>query len=230
MIMSPIRSNVVRKLLLLVVSALLLFVTSGSIILPARQDPGFSGDIDIQVRKFLESHRGTWRDMNVPTADGQKLHDTILEHKYKSALEIGTSTGHSGIWIAWALAKTGGKLVTVEIDKGRHDEAVANFRDAGLAKYIDARLGDAHEIVPALTGPFDFVFCDADKDWYKNYLTAVLPKITVGGCFAAHNISELGYGGGYSREFLQYVRSFPYMETSVFSGGAGMSLSYKKRE
>ncbi len=208
----------------------LLFIAA----LPTRpsplQDSTSAAEIDARVRKFLENRRGTWRDMNVPAADGQKLHDIIVEHKYKSALEIGTSTGHSGIWIAWALAKTGGRLVTVEIDKDRHDEAVANFRDSGLAKYIDARLGDAHQIVPALTGPFDFVFCDADKDWYKNYLVAVLPKMTVGGCFAAHNVSERGYGSGYSGEFLRYARSLPNLETSIFSGGAGMSLSYKKAD
>ena len=75
--------------------------------------------------------------------------------------------------------------MTIEIDKERHDEAVASFRDAGLATYIDARLGDAHEIVPALKGPFDFVFCDADKDWYKNYLIAVLT--------VAFSIFTLGY-------------------------------------
>ncbi len=166
--------------------------------------------------------------MNVPQADGQKLHDIILEHKYKSALEIGTSTGHSGTWIAWALAKTGGKLITIDIDRDRHDLAVANFKAAGLAQIIDARLGDAHEIVPSLKGPFDFVFSDADKDWYNNYLEAVLPKLAVGGCFVAHNISERGYEAGYSRSFLKLVKSYPFLETTLFTGGAGMSITYRK--
>jgi len=185
-------------------------------------------DVDTRVRQFLDSRRWSWRDMNVPASDGKVLYDIIVQHNYKSALEIGTSTGHSGIWIAWALSKTGGKLITVEIDRSRHEEALANFKEAGISKYIDARLGDAHDIVPALVGPFDFVFCDADKDWYKNYLEAVLPKLAVGGCFAAHNISERGWGG-YSREFLQYARSIPYLETTVLgSRGNGMSVTYKK--
>ncbi len=185
------------------------------------------GDLDSRVRQFLDSHRGTWHDMNVPEADGRKLHDIIMEHHYRSALEIGTSTGYSGIWISWALAKTGGRLVTVEIDKERHDLAVANFKAAGLAQYIDARLGDAHEIVPGLKGPFDFVFSDADKDWYNNYFEAVLPKLAVGGCFAAHNISEHGYEAGYSRRFLQVLKGYPFLETTVFTGGAGMSITYR---
>ena len=69
--------------------------------------------------------------MNVPGEDGQALYDLVVEKGYKNALEIGTSTGHSAIWIAWALSKTGGKLITVEIDEGRHREALANFEKAG---------------------------------------------------------------------------------------------------
>ena len=74
--------------------------------------------LDQKVRSFLESRRGTWRDLNVPWQDGQLLHDLIVKHRFKRALEIGTSTGHSAIWIAWGLSKTGGKLVTLEIDPG----------------------------------------------------------------------------------------------------------------
>ena len=122
-------------------------------------------ELDPTVRAFLDRHRGTWQDLNVPESDGQILHDLILKHKYTRALEIGTSTGHSGVWIAWALAKTGGRVDDGRDRSRRHQTALANFKEAGLAAYIDARLGDAHELVPALPGPFDFVFSDADKDW-----------------------------------------------------------------
>ncbi len=180
------------------------------------------------MRSFLQSHASSWHDLNIPAADGQSMYDIIVQHNYKRALEIGTSTGHSGIWIAWAMSKTGGKLTTVEIDPSRHKQAIENFRLAGVATFIDARLGDAHEIVPALEGRFDFIFCDADKDWYNNYFKAVLPKMSPEACFAAHNISERGYGGGYSRDFLQLVRGIPNMETKVLTSGAGMSVSFKK--
>ncbi len=77
---------------------------------------GFSlnQELDEKVRSFLESHRYQWRDMNVPRTDGQILYDIVVENGYTRALEIGTSTGHSGTWIAWALSKTGGKLITIE--------------------------------------------------------------------------------------------------------------------
>jgi predicted O-methyltransferase YrrM len=189
---------------------------------------------DEKVKKFLSDHSRQWYDMNVPAVDGQLLYDIIIKNNYKSALEIGTSTGHSGIWIAWALSKTGGKLITIDIDEGRHNKAVENFKQAGLSEYIDARLADAHTLVKELKGPFDFVFSDADKEWYKNYFIDVDPKLKVGGCFTAHNISDRGRGGygGYGGQgiFLEYIKSLKNYETTVDSYGGGVSISYKKSE
>jgi len=191
-----------------------------------------SEDLDTRVKKFLDSHDWGWGDMNVPAVDGQTLHDIILKNNYTKALEIGTSTGHSSIWIAWALSKTGGKLITVEIDKDRYREALANFKAAGLSEFIDARLGDAHEIVPALEGPFDFVFSDADKYWYKNYLIAVLPKLEVGGCYTTHNVSMGGSGWrrGSSGDYVDYLLSLPNLETTFDDRGNGLSISYKTKQ
>jgi caffeoyl-CoA O-methyltransferase len=207
-----------------------------------KENPG----LDEKVRKFLVENAGQWYDMNVPSVDGQLLYDIIIKNKYKTALEIGTSTGHSGIWIAWALSKTGGKLITIDIDEGRQRKAVENFKQAGLSEYIDARLADAHELVKELKGPFDFVFSDADKDWYKNYFIDIDPKLKVGGCFTAHNIMDFNPGspgnfGGPGRgrgqgpnggqaAFLTYIKSLPNYETTVNSAGGGVSISYKKAE
>jgi len=189
---------------------------------------GDGTDLDARVEKFLKSRKGTWHDLNVPESDGRLLYDIILKNKYKSALEIGTSTGHSAIWIAWALSKTGGKLITVEIDEDRYNTAVKNFEEAGLSQYIDARLADAHDLVPKLEGPFDFVFSDADKDWYTKYFVAVSPKLAVKGCFTAHNVRERGWGsGGGTGEFLQYIKRRPNYTTTVNSAGAGVAISYK---
>jgi predicted O-methyltransferase YrrM len=185
-------------------------------------------DLDARVQAFLDRHRESWHDRNVPESDGRVLHDLIVKHEFTRALEIGTSTGHSGIWIAWALAKTRGRLTTTEVDEGRQRIAIANFEEAGVAPYIEARLGDAHEIVPALTGPFDFVFSDADKDWYKNYFDATWPKMVAGGCFTAHNVTGQGSGPG-TREFVTYVKTVPGSDTTIDdSGPAGLSLTFKR--
>jgi predicted O-methyltransferase YrrM len=143
---------------------------------------------EARVKSFLDKTRGTWRDLNVPYEDGEALHRLVVEGKHRRILEIGTSTGHSTIWLAWAAAKTGGKVTTIEIDERRHRAALENFERAGVSAYIDARLGDAHDLVKTLPGPFDFVFSDADKDWYLQYFLDLDPKIPVGGCFTAHNV------------------------------------------
>ena len=144
-------------------------------------------------------------------------------------MDIGTSTGLSAIWMAWALSKTGGKLITIEIDEGRHKKALANFKEAGLSEHIDARLADAHELVEKLKGPFDFVFSDADKDWYTNYFKALAPKLKVGGCFTAHNVRNTGMAG--VREYLDYLTKLPNFKTTINkTSRAGISISYKIAE
>jgi caffeoyl-CoA O-methyltransferase len=181
--------------------------------------------LDAKVEGFLKEHRTRWHDLNVSYDDGKALHDLIVENNYKSALEIGTSTGHSSIWIAWAMSKTGGRLITIEIDEGRYKTALKNFSLAGVEALIDARLANAHKLVKELAGPFDFVFSDADKEWYVQYFKDVDPKLQVGGCFTAHNVNN-GFGG--TREFLDYIKGLPnYRTTVIRPSSSGISVSYK---
>ena len=167
--------------------------------------------------------------MNVPSSDGQLLYNLILDNNFQQALEIGTSTGHSGIWMAWALSKTGGKLITIEIDKGRHQEALANFKEAGVDHIIDARLANAHDLVSKLKGPYDFVFSDADKGWYQNYFEAVDPKLKVEGCYATHNVSDRA-GNRWNQDYLHFLQGLDHYNTTVNNSGGGMAISFKKAE
>lgn len=217
-----IKIRVYRNLILL---ALLIFFGQSAF----SQSPGDNSELDNKVKAFLESNRYSWRDMNIPASDGQLLFDLIVENGYKNAVEIGTSTGHSGVWIAWALSKTGGKLITFEIDEQRHKEALANFREAGVIEYVDARLGDAHDLVPQLEGPIDFVFSDADKTWYKNYFIDIAPKMEVGGCFTAHNITQTRRQRGIT-EFVDYIESLSNFKTTYNNAGGGVSISFKTGE
>lgn len=190
--------------------------------------------LDLRVKIFLDRMKNRWQDWNVPEADGKILYEVIVKNKYRKAVEIGTSTGHSSIWIAWALSKTGGKLITIEIDEGRYRQALANFKDAGVSETIDARLADAHQLVKELPGPFDFVFIDADKDWYTNYAKALIPKLEPGGCLTAHNVWEptprRGYPSG-TEEYYRYMKSLPEFETTIHPRSqAGVAVSYRKRK
>ena len=180
--------------------------------------------LDAKVEKFLKDHKRDWHDLNVPYEDGKVLHDLIVKNKYTSALEIGTSTGHSTIWLAWAMSKTGGKVITIEINESRHKQALRNIAEAGLSDYVDARLGNAHDIVKQLSGPFDFAFSDADKEWYKQYFMDVDSKLKVGGCFSTHNVTD----GLADDDFLNYVKAHPKYKTTIDrSSRAGIMISYK---
>ncbi len=75
------------------------------------------------------------------------------------------------------------------------------------------------------------IFLNADKGWYKNYFIDIYPKLEVGGCYTAHNVSEsvwkrmFGHGAA---EFYDYIKSLPYMETTLNDSGNGVSINYKK--
>jgi len=210
----------------LVICISLSILLVGTLISAFAQETATSKDLDARVEKFLNENRRNWNDWNVPYKDGKTLFNLIIKNNYVKGLEIGTSTGHSAIWIAWALSKTGGKLITIEIDEGRYKTALKNFKKAGVEEWIDARLADAHQLVKELKGPFDFVFSDADKEWYTQYFKEVDPKLAVGGCFAAHNVTD---GFGDVRRFLDYIRSLPNYETTIDrSSSSGISISYKK--
>lgn len=207
------------------VSLALIALSTASPTLVQGQEPTRTEDLDRQVREFLDGHRRQWRDMNVPGADGQLLYDLVVERGFTRALEVGTSTGHSAIWIAWALSKTGGTLTTIEIDEGRYREALQNFAEAGVSEYIDARLADAHELVPELEGPYDFVFVDADKNWYTRYFQLLLPKLTADACFTAHNVSGRARGMG---GFLDELERTPGLRTEIVRASrSGVSVSCK---
>jgi len=206
----------------------LIFLVATLISMPAipvfSADPsGPSADLDTRVSRFLANSRSSWSDMNVPYEDGRILHDLVLKGHFTRILEIGTSTGHSTIWLAWAAAKTGGKVTTIEIDRGRHETALQNFRKAGVDRYIDARLADAHELVPRLAGPFDFVFSDADKEWYLQYFKDLEAKLAPNGCFTAHNVL---WSTREMKSFLDYVKADPQFTTKIERGsGEGISVS-----
>ena len=212
------------KVLIIFMSLSILLV--GTVLSVYAQRIGTSKELDATVEKFLNENRRNWHDLNVSYKDGQALFNLIVKNNYTRALEIGTSTGHSAIWMASALSKTGGKLITIEIDEGRYKTALKNFKKAGVEEFIDARLADAHQLVKELKGPFDFVFSDADKEWYSQYFKDVEPKLVIGGCFTAHIVTD-ALGG--IKEFLDYVRNLPNYQTTIDrSSSSGISISYKK--
>ena len=128
-------------------------------------------------------------------------------------------------WFGIALRKTGGKLITHEIDPKTAALARENFAAAGVADLVTVVEGDAHENVAKLKGPIDLVFIDADKEGYLDYFKKVLPLVRPGGLICAHNMNPRMANA----EFLKAITTNPDVETLFFMEGGGMSITLKKR-
>ena len=184
------------------------------------------------IKKFLEQQRNHWNDWNIPYADGEALYKLVTENYFTSILEIGTSTGHSTIWLAYAMQQTGGKVTTIENDETRYKKAIKNFELAEVSHLIDAKLGEALHVIPTLDQDFDCVFSDATltlqpKESYLLFFKAASPKLLVGGFYTMHNVTD-GYGDNGS--FFKHLDELGNYETSIIKAtSAGISVSKKLR-
>jgi predicted O-methyltransferase YrrM len=102
-------------------------------------------------------------------------------------LEIGTAIGYSGIWLAGALP-AGGMLLTMEMDKDRAQIARANFTRAGLADRANVIVGDAHVMLAKVSGPFDLIFQDSDKQLYVPMLDRLVDLLRPRGLLVTDNV------------------------------------------
>jgi len=179
-------------------------------------------DNEKKILNILDDILARQRYRNVPPQDGRLLRLLAESMNARNVVEIGTSTGYSGIWLGLALQKTGGKLTTFEIDPGRAATARDNFKRAGMAGIITLVEGDAHEKVTTLKGPIDILFLDADKQGYIDYLNKLLPLIRPGGLVIAHNITP----GMADPKYMEAITTDPDLETVVRTG---VGLTLKKR-
>jgi caffeoyl-CoA O-methyltransferase len=119
---------------------------------------------------------------------GKMLQTYLKAIQAKRVLEIGTLGGYSGTWIARGLPE-GGKLITLELEPKHRDFAQAMFQRAGVADKVEIRLGAALDTLPTLESEerFDFIFIDADKGNYPNYLDWAFKLVRPGGIIAGDN-------------------------------------------
>ncbi len=183
-------------------------------------------ELEKKLLAALDEMRKGPRYANVPTIDGRLLRLLTEAVDAKRVVEIGTSTGESGVWFAMALKRTGGHLWTHEIDPNRAKIAAANFKKAGVADIITIIEGDAHETVKQHKDPIDVLFLDADKEGYIDYLNKLLPLVRPGGLIIAHNMNvRMAH-----RPFVEAITTNPELETAfLYMEGSGISVTLKKR-
>lgn len=184
-------------------------------------------DAEQRALTALEKMREGPRYANVSTLDGRLLRMLAEVSNAKVVVEVGTSTGESGTWLALALRATGGHLYTHEIDEGRAKIAQENFRMAGVDDLVTIILGDAHETVKQHHDPIDMLFLDADKPGYIDYFQKLRSLVRPGGLIVAHNINAQQA----DPRFIEAITTDPELETLILlKEGTGVGVTMKKRK
>jgi predicted O-methyltransferase YrrM len=140
-------------------------------------------------------------------------------------LELGTSYGYSGIWLAAAARERGGRVISMELAPHKAAYARAMAEKAGLGDWIEHRVGDAVEMIAALDGGIDFVLLDLWKNLYEPCLRAFAPKLRPGAIIVADNMSR---GRSTSEGIVRYsraIRAVAGIETVRLPVGAGIDVS-----
>lgn len=162
----------------------------------------------------------TW---NIDKTTGEFLNSLVRAKKVMRILEIGTSTGYSGIWLAEALPENG-ELVTVESHAERFEIAKTHFEESGLTKKITQVKGHAPEILDSIEGTFDLMFFDATKYEHISYFENLEDRLNPNGIIITDNITS------HSEEladYIDFVEKKQNFQSSILSIGTGLMVSTK---
>jgi len=149
-------------------------------------EPPLLGELAQATREFSRMSQ-----MMVGRLEGRFLKMLVAGVGARRVLEVGTFTGYSALSMAEALPANG-KLITCELDRSHAEMAQRFIAKSPYADMIEVRIGPAIETIRSLSGPFDFVFIDADKPSYLDYYEAVLPLLSPDGLIAADNVFQGG--------------------------------------
>ena len=105
-------------------------------------------------------------------------------------LEVGTAIGYSTLHMAEQLDR--GRVVTLELDPRRIEQAGGFLERAGAAEHVEIVEGDARETIPGLDGPFDLLFVDAAKDEYRDYIELAAPALSERALLVVDNLLMSG--------------------------------------
>jgi predicted O-methyltransferase YrrM len=161
-----------------------------------------------ETRKVLKRLEKMAEKESLPSigpTKGKIIAQVIQDYKPRKILEIGTLYGYSAILMSSIFAEeNGGKVITIEIDKGSANIARKNIEDAALANKAGVMIGDALEIIPKLHEKFDMVFLDGTKEEYFKYLKLVEKNLEKGAVVVADNV---GIFETSMYDYLEYVRN-----------------------
>ena len=166
------------------------------------------------------------------------LLETIKKHQPKKILEVGVNVGLTGI--AMLLHSKEATLTGIEIDEDVLKEARKNYQDFDLSDRVKFFIGDASEIIPVLTGEYDFIFLDGPKGHYYEYALNLIPLLKKGGILFADNVLFRGYVYSQNKiphrynttknsmeKFLNYLQNDKTLRTEIIDIEDGVSITEK---
>ncbi|MGZ4184799.1 MAG: O-methyltransferase [Solirubrobacteraceae bacterium] len=166
-----------------------------------------------------------FRNVEPPTAE--LLGVMIRFGGVKRILELGTSNGYSTIWLADAAQACGGSVVSVELDASRVELARANLGAAGVADFVELRVGDAGDVLGASgDGAWDFVFLDAERPAYAGYVDELVRVLALGGVLAVDNVLSHEHE---LVEFTELIEAEVGLTQTVVPVGAGLRIAVRNR-
>jgi len=155
---------------------------------------------------------------------GQVIAEKIRKAKPKRVLEVGTLIGYSAILMGKEL-NDNARMVTIEIHADEAETAAENIRKSAIPARVEVITGDAIQVIPELRGCFDFIFIDAEKTEYLDYLRLAEDKLYEGAVIVADNA---GIFANQMKDYLNYVRtSGKYRSKYVPVGVDGLEISVK---
>lgn len=165
---------------------------------------------------------------NVEPETAQMLSVLVRATRARRVLEIGTSNGYSTLWLADAVAETGGTITTVEIESERADMARENFARTQLQSLIDLRVADAGQtLAESPDGTWDFIFLDAERPHYVAYWPHLVRSLRPFGLLVLDNVVS---HAAEVADFRALIDRTPGISAALVPVGAGVLLITKAAE
>ncbi|MCR5654865.1 MAG: O-methyltransferase [Lachnospiraceae bacterium] len=204
----------------------------------------YINSLDTDKADHLEALESYAHENDVPVIrrEVQSLIRTlIIMKKPMRILEIGAAIGFSALCMKEVMPE-GATITTIENYDKRITLAKANFEKYDKDHAITLLEGDANEILPTLTGTYDFIFMDAAKGQYLHFLPEAKRLLSVNGVLLSDNVLQDGdvIESRYAiekrdrtihkrmREYLYELKHDPELETAILTVGDGMALTTKK--
>ena len=163
--------------------------------------------------------------LNTTPGDAGLLRILIESSRAKRGLEIGVATGYGAMVMGLGFERNGGRLTSVDVDGEMVKTARANIKRMQLQDVVTVVKGSALKMIPKLEGPWDFVFIDAAKDQYLDYLRAVEPKLTARAVVVADNVIQCADA---MPDFLDAIQNDPKYQCVIIRAseekGDGMAV------